>query len=147
MKLNCQKVDENAVVPKYANKDDAGADLYSVENKILQPGERCLINTGLIVEVPKNHVLDVRPRSGLALKKGVTVLNTPGTVDSGYRGLLGAILINHGEEPFEIKIGDKIAQAVIVPIVTPEWEEVDNIDKNTDRGEGGFGSTGVSTKV
>jgi dUTP pyrophosphatase len=117
-------------------------DVKSIDDLVIAPGKRALVHTGLVMALPPMYEAQVRPRSGLALKKGVTVLNTPGTIDSGYRGEVGVILINLGEEDFEIKKGDKIAQIVIAPVTVAEIVETDVID-DTDRGEGGFGSTGV----
>lgn len=111
----------------------------------INPGERVLIPTGLKVEIPEGYEIQVRPRSGLALKKGITILNTPGTIDSDYRGMIGIIVINHSNEIFEVNHGDKIAQIVLNEVPRIQWETSDEISK-TNRGEGGFGSTGVSSK-
>lgn len=143
MILKFKRIHPDAELPSYAHLSDAGMDIRSVEELTILPGKRALVHTGLVMILPPNYEAQVRPRSGLALKKGITVLNTPGTIDSGYRGEVGVILINLGEEPFEIKKGDKIAQIVIAPVTQPEEiVETDLIDE-TDRGEGGFGSTGV----
>jgi dUTP pyrophosphatase len=107
----------------------------------LQPGARALIPTGFCIALPEGYEAQVRPRSGLALKHGVTCLNSPGTIDSDYRGEVGVILINHGEEPFVIRRGERIAQMVIAPVVQSAWLEVETLD-DTARGAGGFGSTG-----
>jgi dUTP pyrophosphatase len=117
-------------------------DVRSIDDLIIAPGKRALVHTGLIMALPPMYEAQVRPRSGLALKNGVTVLNTPGTIDSGYRGEIGVILANFGEEDFAVKRGDKIAQIVIAPVTQPMIEETETIDE-TDRGAGGFGSTGV----
>lgn len=117
-------------------------DLFSIDDLVIPPGGRSLVHTGLVMMLPPLYEAQVRPRSGLALKRGVTVLNTPGTIDSGYRGEIGVILANFGSEPFEVKKGDKIAQMVIAPVTQPEIAETDSIDE-TDRGGNGFGSTGV----
>ena len=143
MKLKFKKLKEKAIVPKYANPGDAGMDLFSTEKYLLKSGERCLVSTGLSVEIPLGYELQVRPRSGLALKKGISIVNTPGTIDAGYRGEIGIILINHGSEDFEINSGDKIAQAVLNKIEVAEIEEAEELSDSS-RGEGGFGSTGVN---
>jgi len=142
MTLRFKRIHPDAVLPAYAHPSDAGMDLRSVAGLVLEPGRRALVPTGLVVLLPPLYEAQVRPRSGLALKAGVTVLNTPGTIDSGYRGEIGVILANFGEAPFEIKVGDKIAQLVIAPVTQPEVVETEVVDE-TDRGEGGFGSTGV----
>lgn len=142
MKLKFKRIHPDAVLPEYAHPSDAGMDVKSIDDLVIAPGKRALVHTGLVMALPPMYEAQVRPRSGLALKKGVTVLNTPGTIDSGYRGEVGVILINLGEEDFEIKKGDKIAQIVIAPVTVAEIVETDVID-DTDRGEGGFGSTGV----
>lgn len=142
MILRFKKVHLDAVLPAYAHKSDAGMDLRSVADVVIAPGRRALVPTGLVMLLPPGYEAQVRPRSGLALKHGVTVLNTPGTIDSGYRGEVGVILANFGDADFTVKKGDKIAQAVIAPVTQPEIVETDTIDE-TDRGAGGFGSTGV----
>lgn len=131
-----------AVLPAYAHPGDAGMDLCSVETLVIPAGGRSLVRTGLKMALPAGYEAQVRPRSGLALKRGVTVLNTPGTIDEGYRGEVGVILANFGNEDFSVEIGDRIAQMVIAPVVRAEIVEADELDA-TDRGEGGFGSTGV----
>ncbi len=140
MKLLFKKLKENAVIPKYANPGDAGMDLFSTEEYLLKPRERKLVSIGLAVEVPFGFELQIRPRSGLALKKGISIVNTPGTIDSGYRGEIGIIMINHGEEEFKIIKGDKIAQAILNKIETADIEEVQELSE-TQRGDGGFGSS------
>ena len=142
MILRFKKVHPDTVLPAYAHKSDAGMDLRSVADVVIAPGRRTLVPTGLVMLLPPGYEAQVRPRSGLALKHGVTVLNTPGTIDSGYRGEVGVILANFGDADFTVKKGDKIAQAVIAPVTQPEIVETDTIDE-TDRGAGGFGSTGV----
>lgn len=142
MKLLIQKINKNAIIPFYAHEGDAGLDLFSVDDIIINPMERKLVHTGIQIQLPSNTEAQIRPRSGLALKNGITVLNTPGTIDEGYRGEIGIILINLGNEPFEVKKSMKIAQMVIKPVIKPEIEEVNELSE-TDRGEGGFGSTGV----
>ena len=142
MTLRIKKVHPDAVLPSYAHPSDAGMDVRSVDELTLAPGKRALVHTGLVMLLPPQYEAQVRPRSGLALKNGITVLNTPGTIDSGYRGEVGVILINHGDADFTIAKGDKIAQIVIAPVTQPEVAEVSEVDE-TDRGAGGFGSTGV----
>lgn len=131
----------DAIIPKYQTEEAAGFDLHSVEEKIIKAGERDVVKTGLAVALPKGYELQVRPRSGLALKNGITVLNTPGTVDSDYRGELMVILLNTSKEGFAIKKGERIAQAVIKEILQADFAVVDELD-STERGTGGFGSTG-----
>lgn len=130
-------------LPQYETSGAAGLDIKSNENVIIKPGERALIKTGLYIECPEGYEAMVRPRSGLAIKNGITVLNTPGCVDADYRGNIGVILINHGTEDFEVKIGDRIAQLVFNKIERIEWKQVTSIDalSVTNRGAGGFGST------
>ena len=142
MTLRFKQVHPDAVLPSYAHPSDAGMDLRSVDDLTLAPGQRALVHTGLVLLLPPLYEAQVRPRSGLALKNGVTVLNTPGTIDSGYRGEVGVILINLGQAAFDVRKGDKIAQMVIAPVTQPNIEETDVVDE-TDRGSGGFGSTGV----
>lgn len=139
--LKIKKLSEDAIIPFYAHPGDAGLDLFSVEEVTIERGKRKLVATGISIELPKNTEAQVRPRSGLALKYGVTVLNSPGTIDEGYRGEIKVILINHGEEAFKINKGDKIAQMVIMPVLTVGIEEVEILN-DSERGEGGFGSTG-----
>lgn len=141
VKVKITKIKENAIVPKYAHEGDAGVDLYSTEDYVLKPGERVLVSTGIKIALPIGHEAQIRPKSGLALKHGISVVNTPGTVDAGYRGEVGVITINLGQEEFKIEKGKKIAQMVINQIEEAEFEEVDELDE-TSRNEGGFGSTG-----
>lgn len=133
-------------LPAYQSDEAAGLDLAAAvgakETVVIAPGGRALIPTGLTLELPPGYEGQVRPRSGLALKHGVTVLNSPGTIDSDYRGEVKVILINLGQEPVTIRRGDRIAQLVVAPVVQAEWQEVDALDP-TARGAGGFGSTGV----
>ena len=142
MTLRFKKVHPDAVLPSYAHPSDAGMDVRSVEDLVLAPGRRALVHTGLVMLLPPGYEAQVRPRSGLALKSGVTVLNTPGTIDSGYRGEVGVILVNLGDSEFQVRKGDKVAQLVIAPVTQPEIAETDAVDE-TDRGVGGFGSTGA----
>ena len=132
-------------LPSYETSGSAGMDVRAAENMVIAPGHRGLVGTGLAFAIPQGYEIQVRPRSGLALKKGIGVPNSPGTIDSDYRGELGAmkiILLNHGEEDFIIKRGDRIAQIVVAPVQRGVLKEVDRLD-GTARGEGGFGSTGV----
>ena len=142
MTLRFRKVHPDAVLPSYAHPSDAGMDVRSVEDLTISPGKRALVHTGLVMLLPPLYEAQVRPRSGLALKSGVTVLNPPGTIDSGYRGEVGVILANFGDADFQVKKGDKIAQIVIAPVTQPEIVETTEVDE-TDRGSGGFCSTGV----
>jgi dUTP pyrophosphatase len=130
-------------MPAYQSEHAAGADVHAaVESPVtLQPGRRELVPTGFAYEIPPGHEMQVRPRSGLALKHGVTVLNTPGTIDADYRGELKILLINHGDEPFEIHRGERIAQIIIAPVSTAQFTEAEELGE-TSRGTGGFGSTG-----
>ena len=140
--LKVVKINKDAILPNYAHPGDAGLDIYSVEEKTLNPGERALIKTGIKIELPKNTEAQMRPRSGLALKHGISLVNSPGTIDEGYRGEIGVIVINHGQEAFTVEKGMKICQMVVKPVWTVNVEEVSELD-DTERGTGGFGSTGV----
>ena len=128
-------------LPAYATAGAAGMDVVSAEDVEIAPGARHAVATGLAVAIPPGFEIQVRPRSGLALKHGITVPNTPGTIDSDYRGELKVILVNHGAEPFAVRRGDRVAQLVVAPVVQGSWVEVDSLDE-TARGAGGFGSTG-----
>ncbi|MAW16313.1 MAG: dUTP diphosphatase [Flavobacteriaceae bacterium] len=143
MKINIVNQSTNDL-PSYETLASAGLDLraYTTEPITLQPLERGLIKTGLFMELPKGVEAQVRPRSGLALKKGISVLNSPGTIDADYRGEIGVIVINLSSEPFTIASGDRIAQLVIAKHERADWKEVKSI-KETERGLGGFGSTGI----
>ncbi|MBR4354091.1 MAG: dUTP diphosphatase [Kiritimatiellae bacterium] len=143
MTLKFKKINPDAIIPAYAHPSDAGMDIRSVEDLTIPAGKRALVHTGLVMALPPRYEAQVRPRSGLALKHGITVLNTPGTIDAGYRGEVGVILANFGDEDFKVSKGDKIAQVVIAPVTQPdEIVEIEEIDE-TDRGAGGFGSTGI----
>ena len=142
MTLAFKRIHPDAVLPAYAHPSDAGMDLRSVADVVIPRGGRALVPTGLVILLPPLYEAQVRPRSGLALMHGVTVLNSPGTIDAGYRGEIGVILANFGEADFAVKRGDKIAQLVIAPVTQPQVVETDVVDA-TDRGTGGFGSTGV----
>lgn len=133
-------------LPAYATAGAAGMDVVSAEAVTIDPGARHAVATGLALAIPEGYEIQVRPRSGLALKHGITVPNTPGTIDSDYRGELKVILINHGTEPFAIARGDRVAQLVLAPVVQAAWDEVAELDA-TERGEGGFGSTGGHAKL
>lgn len=142
--IRAEGADPALPLPALETEGAAGADLRADTGGAvvtLAPGARALVSTGLHVAVPQGYEIQVRPRSGLALKHGITLLNSPGTVDSDYRGPLGVILINHGEAPFEITHGMRIAQAVVAPVHVPRFVEVAHLDE-TPRGAGGFGSTG-----
>jgi len=132
---------EGLELPGYATDGAAGMDVLAAEDATLPPGGRHAVATGLAFAIPPGFEIQVRPRSGLALKHGITVPNTPGTVDSDYRGELKVILINHDAAPFEIRRGDRIAQLVLAPVTRASWLKVDELD-DTARGQGGFGSTG-----
>lgn len=132
---------EGLALPVYATAGAAGMDVLSAEDLTLAPGARHAVATGFALAIPEGYEIQVRPRSGLALKHGISLPNTPGTIDSDYRGELKIILINLGDEPFAIQRGDRIAQLVLAPVVLAQWQEVENLD-GTVRGEGGFGSTG-----
>jgi dUTP pyrophosphatase len=136
-------MDETVPLPAYAKSGDAGADLISTIDTIIYPEERAVIPTGLALAIPEGYVGLIHPRSGLALNSGISIVNTPGTVDAGYRGEIKVILINHDKwKQFEIKRGDRIAQLVIQKVEKPTFREATELDL-TDRGTGGFGSTGV----
>ncbi len=133
-------------LPGYATPGAAGMDVLSAENVTVAPGARHAVASGFAVAIPPGFEIQVRPRSGLALKHGVTVPNTPGTIDSDYRGELKVIVINHGAEAFAIQRGDRIAQLVLAPVTQGVWAEVAELDA-TERGAGGFGSTGGHAKL
>ncbi|MBQ9622868.1 MAG: dUTP diphosphatase [Treponema sp.] len=134
---------EGAVIPEYKTSGAAGADIcaFLSEPVIIKKGSRAMIPTGLFFSIPQGYEIQVRPRSGLAAKNGVTVLNTPGTIDSDYRGEVKVILVNLGDEDFEVKNGERIAQIVVAPVTIGVFEQVSSLDE-TERGAGGFGSTG-----
>lgn len=133
-------------LPTYGTKGSAAVDLCAavMSSVILQPGARELIPTGITIALPEGYEAQIRPRSGLAFKHGITVLNAPGTIDSDYRGEIQAILINHGQDLFKIERGMRIAQLLIAPYTRIEWELVTTLDAKTERGSNGFGSTGVA---
>lgn len=133
-------------LPAYATDGAAGMDVVAAEDVTLAPGACHAVATGLSVAIPDGYEIQVRPRSGLALKHGISVPNTPGTIDSDYRGEVKVILINHGTEPFAIQRGDRVAQLVLAPVTRAAWQEVAELDE-TARGAGGFGSTGGHAKL
>ena len=147
-----QSADSDVPLPRYETEGAAGMDVFANFGSArlrggvtLMPGERKLIPTGFRLAIPRGFEVQVRPRSGLALKRGLTVANAPGTIDSDYRGQVGVILINLGRETFDINHGDRIAQIVLAPVSRMEWVETDHLDE-TERGAGGFGSTGISRR-
>lgn len=137
---------EGLDLPTYATQGAAGMDVVSAEDVTLAPGARHAVATGLSMAIPQGFEIQVRPRSGLAFKHGISVPNAPGTIDSDYRGELKVILINHGTEEFAIARGDRVAQLVLAPVVKAAWDEVEELDA-TERGSGGFGSTGGHAKL
>ncbi len=142
MTVKFRKTRPGATLPAYAHEGDAGMDLSSAVDATVPARGRAMVPTGLAMELPPFYEAQVRPRSGLAAKKGITVLNTPGTIDSGYRGEVCVILYNASDEDFRVAAGDRIAQMVVAPVTRAEIAEAESLD-STDRGEGGFGSTGV----
>ena len=133
-------------MPNYATDGAAGMDVVAAEDVTLEPGQCCAVATGFSVAIPPGHEIQVRPRSGLALKHGITVANTPGTIDADYRGEMKVILLNTGAEAFAVARGDRIAQLVLAPVTLAHWEEVAELDQ-TARGAGGFGSTGGHARL
>jgi dUTP pyrophosphatase len=130
-------------LPKYAKEGDSGMDIRANEKVTIFPKDSKLIKTGIFVELPEDYEIQIRPRSGLALKKGITVLNTPGTIDQGYRNEIGVILYNSSDDNFCVEKGMRIAQMVLQMVPKIKWEVVNDINKNTDRGTTGFGASGV----
>jgi len=143
--LKVLRLDKTAILPAYAHEGDAGMDLFSNQDLVIAPGEIKLVGTGIAIELPPRTEAQVRPRSGLAAKHGLTVLNSPGTVDEGYRGEINVILVNHGKNAFHIEKGMRIAQMVVQPVLRAEIAETDRLSE-TSRGSGGFGSTGLKQK-
>ena len=143
VKILVKKFDKNIKLPTYKTSGSSGMDLVAyIKNKItIDPGKTVMIPTGIAVAIPKNYEIQIRPRSGLAAKKGISVLNTPGTVDADYRGEIKIILINLSKKLFVVKSGDRVAQMILCPVVKGKLKEVKNLPK-TVRGKGGFGSTG-----
>ena len=140
--IKIKKISDKAVLPKYAHEGDAGMDVFSTMDVVIAPGKTALISTGIALEIPSGYEIQVRPRSGLALKKSITVLNAPGTIDSGYRGEIGVILINHGKTSFYVNQGMKIAQLVAAKYETIQLIESDSLCES-DRQINGFESSGV----
>ena len=143
VKVLIKKLNPSVKLPSYKTNGASGMDLMAfIEKPInLEPGKSCLVPTGLTVVFPEEYEIQIRPRSGLAAKSNISVLNTPGTIDSDYRGELKIILYNHGDDDFVVNNGDRIAQMVLMPVLKASFEEVENLP-NTIRGTGGFGSTG-----
>lgn len=146
LRVRVTKLRDAAIIPGYATEHAAGVDLHMALDAplTLAPGERALIPTGLALEIPNGYEGQVRPRSGLALKQGVALVNAPGTIDADYRGEVGVIVINHGQDPVVFAPGDRIAQLVIAPVTRVEFEEVSELSE-TRRAAGGFGHTGTGT--
>ncbi len=142
MEIKILKLNQAAIIPHYAHAGDAGLDLFAIEEQEILPGETQLINTGIAIALPTGIEAQIRPRSGLALKYSVTVLNSPGTIDAGYRGEIGIILINHGKKLFQVVPGMKVAQMVVASIIQTKITVVDKLDR-TSRNSQGFGSTGL----
>ncbi len=142
--IKIKKLSNEVLTPKYATSGSSGMDItaYIEQDVIINPGEKALIPTGFSLSIPKGYEVQIRPRSGLAAKKGITVLNTPGTIDSDYRGEIKVILINLSQNKFFVKKGERIAQMIVCPIERVILEEVEELSE-TNRGIGGFGSTGV----
>ena len=147
IEVKVKKLHPKAIVPRYMTEHAAGMDLCTVadESVVLAPGERVLLPTGLAMEIPPGYEGQVRPRSGLALKKGIALVNSPGTIDADYRGEIGIIIINHGSEAVEIMPGDRVAQLIVAPVIRAALVEVDGLN-DTGRNSGGFGHTGLSHK-
>jgi dUTP pyrophosphatase len=141
MQVQIKKVHPDAIIPKYQTAGAAGVDLCSVEDVTVGEGDKALVATGLSMAIPLGWEGQVRPRSGLAAKSALTVLNSPGTIDSDYRGEVKVILVNHGRGAFYVRKGDRIAQMVFTPVAQASFVETDELE-STDRGAGGFGSTG-----
>jgi dUTP pyrophosphatase len=144
MKIPVTRQDPTHSIPARGRSGDAGVDLAASAAVEIAPGERALVPTGIAVAIPEGFAGFVLPRSGLAVNHGVTVINAPGLIDSGYRGELKVGVVNHGDVPFVISVGDRIAQLVVMAVVSPEYVEVEELD-TTSRGTGGFGSTGVAS--
>ena len=141
MQIPLKRLDSDLPVPAHAVTGDAGVDLYAAEEAILEPGERSIVPTGVAVAIPTGYAGLVTPRSGLAARSGISIVNSPGVVDSGYRGEIKVILVNLGSKAVQIERGDRIAQLVVVAVHDQEWVEVDELPVS-ERGVGGFGSTG-----
>lgn len=142
MQIPLKRLDEGLPAPAYAHSGDGGVDLRAASAVRLEPGERATVPTGIAVAIPAGHAGLVVPRSGLASRHGIGVVNAPGLIDSGYRGEIAVILVNHGDHPVQVERGDRIAQLVVIPVVAQEFVEVSELPSSA-RGEGGFGSTGA----
>jgi dUTP pyrophosphatase len=142
LRVFIKRLDKNAKMPQYAHEGDAGVDLFANQEMTIKPGQIALVPTGIRIALPQGFEAQVRPKSGLALNHGITVLNTPGTIDACYRGEIGVIVVNHGKEPFKVERGKKIAQMVFSKVEKAELKEVRELDETT-RGDNGFGSTGL----
>ena len=143
-KIQIKKLSDSVLIPKYETSGSSGMDIAAntIKKIIINPGEKAMVPTGFSLAIPRGYEVQIRPRSGLAAKKNITVLNTPGTIDADYRGEIKVILINHGKEEFVIENGERIAQMVVCPVVQANLEEVEELS-DTIRGSGGFGSTGT----
>lgn len=145
VQVRIRRINPNSLtsLPAYMTPHAAGMDLFAEieSDRVLSPGSRMLVPTGIAISLPFGFEAQIRPRSGLALKHGITMLNSPGTIDADYRGEIGVIVINHGDQPFVIRCGERIAQMIVAPVVRAILEEVAELD-DTDRGAGGFGHTG-----
>ena len=139
--VKVERVDPHAIVPTYAHNDDACCDLYIIEDYTIRPGQRMLLRTGIAIEIPTGYEVQLRPRSGLAWKNGLTLVNAPGTVDAQYRNEVKILIVNLGRKPVSLKRGDRAAQMCIKPVYTMKFTEVDKLSES-DRGQGGWGSTG-----
>ena len=142
IKIKIWRERNTIAIPEYATPMSSGVDLCSTMYCMIKPGEQALIPTGIKLAIPEGYEAQIRPRSGLALDKKITIPNSPGTIDADYRGEIRVLLKNEGEDPFTLRFGDRIAQMVFVPVVQAEFEEVKALDE-TQRGSGGFGSTGI----
>jgi len=144
IKIQIKKLSNSVSIPKYETSGSSGMDIaaHTEANIIINPGEKALVSTGFSIAIPRGYEVQIRPRSGLAVKKNITVLNTPGTIDADYRGEIKVILINLGTEKFVIENGERIAQMIVCPVVQANLEEVEELS-NTERGSDGFGSTGT----
>ena len=140
--MRIKRLDPGVEPPSYAHPGDAGLDIRSAEDVVIPPGERALVSTGFAMALPEGYAAFVQPRSGLAARDGISIVNTPGLIDCHYRGEVKVILINHGSEAFRVRRGDRIAQMVIQKVERARVEVVEELD-DTARGEGGFGSTGI----
>lgn len=141
MDIGARLLHPQARLPMRAHPGDAGADLFSAEAAVVPPGERCDVGTGIALAIPEGFAGSVQPRSGLAFRQGITIVNAPGLIDSGYRGEIRVCLLNTGRESFAVSVGDRIAQLVVQRIETPTFHAVDVLG-STSRGDGGFGGTG-----